>query len=282
MKDSADAISIAAVVLTKNENMNIERCLRSVSWCSERLLVDSGSTDGTRELAEAAGARVVINQLPGVFNIAEQRNWALRSAGLTSDWVLFLDADEEIPPHLRFAIENAIGASRGLYDAFELTPRYLFWGRWLKRTQGFPNWHSRLIRRGVMKFSGGVWEHFESTEKVGRIWEPYNHYANSKGLSDWLARHDRYSSWDAAKIAEFLDSHDAAAFGTQRKIKLRCWAARLYPLRPPARFFQMYVIRGGFLEGIPSFVLCGLYFFYECMTVIKVVELRRLKQCKPL
>jgi glycosyltransferase involved in cell wall biosynthesis len=273
--------TVACVVLTKNEAVNLERCLASVAWCAEHVVVDSGSTDRTREVAESLGARFQVHVQSGAFNIAEQRNWALTSTGIASDWVLFLDADEEVTPALRIAIEKELAAGAKV-NAYELTPRYLFWGTWLRYTQGFPNWHARLVRRGVAGFAGGVWEHFDSRASIGRIAEPYNHFANSKGLSDWLARHDRYSTWDAEMIVAFLETNNPKALGTERKVGLRLWAARLYPLRPFARFIQTYFGRLGFLEGMPALVFCLLYFFYELMTVVKVIELKRIKSGKPL
>ncbi len=272
--NSALPSSIACVILTKNEEQNLPRCLASVGWCAEVVVVDSGSTDRTIEVAASLGARVLVNRPVGIFNIADQRNWALEQSCLAASWVIFLDADEEVTPELRAAVERAIAVPEK-FNCYELTPRYLFWGRWLKRTQGFPNWHARLVRRGQVGFEGGVWEHFDARARPGFIAEPYNHYANSKGLSDWLARHDRYSTWDAEKIAAFLASGETAALGTTRKVRLRRWAARLYPLRPFARFAHTYVLRFGFIEGFPAFVFCSLYFFYEWMTVVKVIELRR-------
>ena len=81
----------------------------------------------------------------GPFNIAEQRNWAIASCSIESEWILFLDADEELTARTVDAIEKACARADD-YDAFELTPKYLFWGRWLKRTQGYPNWHARLVK----------------------------------------------------------------------------------------------------------------------------------------
>jgi glycosyltransferase involved in cell wall biosynthesis len=244
------------------------------------VVIDSGSTDGTREEAERLGARVLVHVQPPPFKIAEQRNWALREGGITTPWVVFLDADETLPPPLAQALGQAVQNSA--CNAFELTPRYLFWGTWLKRTQGYPNWHPRVVRVGKAWFEGGVWEHFGPNTPVGRIDQPYDHFANSKGLSDWLARHDRYSSWDADKIVAYLDSKNDAALGTTRKLGLRKLAARLWPLRPWGRFVQMYFLRFGFLEGRAAFAFCLLYFFYEWMTVVKIVEKRRLRQGEPI
>jgi hypothetical protein len=179
-------------------------------------------------------------------------------------------------------LERVCGDAACVTEAFELTPRYLFWGQWLKRTQGYPNWHPRVVRRGRARFAGGVWEHFTAGVRVGRITEPYDHFANSKGLSDWLARHDRYSTWDAEKITDYLESGNSDRLGTERKLWLRRWAARCWPIRPWARFGQMYFLRLGFLEGRAALVFCLLYFFYEWMTVVKIVELRRRRKGEPL
>ena len=271
-----------AVVLTKNEVANLSRCFASLRWCAEIIVIDSGSTDGTQAVAERLGAKVLVNVQPPPFKISEQRNWALKEGKITTPWVVFLDADETIPTSLAEELNRTATDPENQYDAYELTPRYLFWGTWLKRTQGYPNWHPRALRVGRAHFEGGVWEHFAENVKVGRIQTPYDHFANSKGLSDWLARHDRYSSWDADKIVAYLASGDDAAFGTARKVGLRRWAARCWPLRPWARFAQTYIFRLGFLEGRAAFAFCLLYFFYEWMTVVKIVELRRTKKGLPL
>lgn len=272
-----------AVVLTKNEVTNLERCLDSLRSCADIVVVDSGSTDGTAAKAHELGARVFTHVQAPPFKIDVQRNWALDHAEIATRWVLFLDADETLPAELAGELGRVCADEACAFDAFELTPRYLFWGRWLKRTQGYPNWHPRFVRVGRARFAGGVWEHFAQGARVGRIAQPYDHFANSKGLSDWLARHDRYSSWDAEKITAFLGGGgDPAALGTVRKRRLRVLAARLWPLRPWARFFQMYGLRLGFIEGRASFAFCLLYFFYEWMTVVKIVELRRRGKGLPL
>lgn len=273
---------ITAVVLTLNERENLERCFSSLRWCDRICVVDSGSSDGTGDAAVALGAEVFIHRQEGVFLISEQRNWCLENCGVPpGSWVLFLDADETVPGDLIPAIQHATAPGVD-FDGYEMTPRYLFWGRWLKRTQGFPNWHPRLVRAGIVRFEGGVWEHFGNGHRIGKIAVPYDHHANSKGFSDWLERHRRYSDWDSEKIVEFLGTGNAASLATSRKLRLRLWAARLWPLRPIARFFHMYVLRGGWLEGKESLVFCLLYAFYEFMIVVKIAERLRVKKGLPL
>ena len=274
--------TISAIILTKNEVGNLKRCVESLGWCQEIVIVDSGSTDGTTQLAESLGISIFTNIQQPPFKISEQRNWALQNSDLKGQWVLFIDADEVIPTDLAIEIQRICSSSNQQYNSYELPARYLFWGKWLKLTQGYPNWHPRLLKLGEVTFVGGVWEHFASSAKISRINIPYDHYANSKGFGDWLERHDRYSSWDAQKVVEFLETGQASALGTERKLKLRLLAAKFWFLRPIARFVQMYFLRLGFLEGITSLVFCSLYAMYEFMIVVKIIEIKRKKDNLPL
>ncbi|MFN9546458.1 MAG: glycosyltransferase family 2 protein [Cyanobacteriota bacterium] len=273
--------TIAGVVLTLNEEQDLARALASLRWCDERLVLDSGSVDGTVALARGLGVRVAEHHQPPPFRISEQRNWALEGTGLHSDWVLFLDADEEVGPELAAEIRRQV-ADPAAPDGFELTPRYWFFGRWLKRTQGYPNWHPRLVRRGALRFEGGVWECFPAGARLGRIPLPYEHYAFSKGLDDWLERHRRYASWDAETIVAYHQRGEMAALGTRRFLPQRALAARLWPLRPPLRFLQKYVVQGGWLEGWQALLFASLMACYDLMTVVKVIELRRRRRGLPL
>ncbi len=269
------------MVLCLNEAINLSRALASLAWCDELLVVDSGSTDGSQRVAKQAGAAVHEHRQPGRFLITEQRNWALTQGGLLSDWVLFLDADEEISRPCRQAIQRAIEQPDGC-DGFELTPRYWFLGRWLKRTQGYPNWHPRLLRRGQLNFEGGVWESFAPGRAVGRITIPYEHYAFSKGIEDWLERHVRYANWEADRIVTYQFSGEKGAFGTQRSLHLRILSAKLWPIRPLLRFLQKYVLQRGFLEGWQGLLFALMMGFYELIIVIKVIEKSRRKTGQPL
>ena len=252
-------------------------------------MVDSGSSDGSPERALAHGFRVVEHRQNGPFSFTVQRNWALLEAGLRSDWVLFLDQDEAIGASCRMAIQQAIAAAaaaeaQGLPSpqGFELTPRFLFLGRWLRRTQGYPNWHPRLVRRGRLQFEGELWESFQAGSVVGRIAAPYEHYAFSQGIDDWLRRHQRYAGYEADRIVAFLGGAGDEALGTRRHLKLRRLAAQLWPLRPLMRFLQKYIVQGGWLEGWQGLLFCLLMAFYDLITVVKVIERRRIERGLPL
>lgn len=272
---------LAGVILCLNEEKTIARSIKSLDWCDEVLVVDSGSIDGSQRVAKQLGARVIENIPKGRFLISEQRNWALEQGGLKSEWVLFLDADEEVGPSCQNAIKQAISNPETV-DGFELTPRYWFLGRWLKRSQRYPNWHPRLLRRGRIQFEGGVWESFDNAKRVGRIPVPYEHYAFAKGIDDWLERHVRYADWEAEKISAYLSGGGAASLGTKRSLRLRKLSARLWPLRPLLRFTQKYILQGGFLEGWQGLIFALLMAGYDLITVIKVIEHRHHREGLPL
>ena len=265
--------TIAGVVLTLNEEQNLVRCLRSLSWCDHLLVLDSGSTDSTMDIALSFGCQFVVHRQSPPFLITDQRNYALLRCGLTTDWVFFLDADEEVGVSLSTQILSTI--LHGTQSAYELAPRYWFLGRWLRRTQSYPNWHPRLVKRGCNTFSGGVWEHFSDQLDIGRIYIPYEHYAFSKGLDDWLERHQRYSRADARELLAFLrQSHDPSAL-SPRKRRLRFLSSSLWYIRPLLRFVQKYILNLGFTEGYQSLVFSLLISFYDLMTVIRVIQERR-------
>jgi glycosyltransferase involved in cell wall biosynthesis len=274
--------SITAVILTKNEARDLPLAIDSVAFCDRIVIVDSGSTDQTRDVAMEHHADVFTHVPPPPFRISDQRNWALENTAIATEWVLFLDADEAVPPQLAAALTKIAAAHDSAFDAYELTPRYIYWGKWLKRTQGYPNWHPRFLRASTVRYEGGVWEHFQKNTRVGRVREPYDHYANSKGFADWLTKHLRYAEWDADKIIRYLDEGDPNGLQTERKKLLRRLAARMWPLRPLARFLHMYIVRLGFLEGLPALNFCLLYFFYELMLVNLIVEKRRQRKGLPL
>lgn len=263
--------TIAGVVLTLNEEKDLARALSSLSWCDELLVVDSGSTDGTQAVARQFHARFVSHIQPAPFLITEQRNWALSSGLLESEWVLFLDADEEVGSALKQSIVNILSISDGTHSYY-LTPRYWFFGKWLRRTQNYPNWHPRLVKRGFVSFTGGVWESFSDPSSSGIILEPYEHYPFSKGLDPWISSHLRYASEEANTIYHFIKSNHIDERRIQRRRYKRLLAIYLWPLRPILKFFDKYLVSFAFIEGWQSLLYSLLMFAYELMVIVKVLE----------
>lgn len=273
--------TLAAVVLTLNEEKDLARSLQSLSWADELIVIDSGSTDKTRDIALAFGARFIVHIQQPPFLISCQRNWALNNAQISSEWVLFLDADESVGNKLHNSILSAI-CSGAQYNAYNLTPRYWFLGKWLKRTQGFPNWHPRLLKRESTHFEGGVWESFSSNAVVGYISEPYEHFAFSKGIDSWICTHLRYADWDAESIIAYRSTNSPDSFKTSRSLNARIISSRLLLLRPFLRFAQKYLLQLGILEGYRAFLFCVLMAIYDFFVLIKVVEKSRSIRGLPL
>lgn len=261
------------IILTKNEGDIIEICIENIPQSIDCFVLDSGSTDDTKAKCLKCGIPFYEHQITP-FLISEQRNWALENIPLKTDWVLFLDADEIVPLELHQEILSRIQDAN--YIAYRLAPKYMFWGKWLKRTQGYPNWHDRLLRKDKIRFTGGVWESFDSSDfedKIAYIHIPYIHNANIKGFEAWLEKNDRYTSWDAREIFYYLTEN--RTFSTKNKVTLRALSAKYWKLLPWARFFYKYIFHLGFLEGWRAFYYCILWFISDYMIVIKIIELKR-------
>lgn len=271
-----NSASIAAVVIAKNERENIARCLASLSWCEDVVVIDDHSTDGTAERAAACGARVITHPFE---SFARQRNWALDEAAITSEWVLMLDADEVATPAFRDAVTAAISQAQEHFAGFQLCRKTMFFEHWLRYADAFPVWIMRLVRRNRARFvdSGHGEVPVPTVDGVlPRLHEPFLHYPFSKGLSDWWQRHNRYSSreaereWNAAQPLRLFDliGRDPAT----RRRALRDLARRL-PCRGGLRFFYHYVWRWGFLDGRAGWEFSTMMATYERMIVQKKWEL---------
>jgi len=140
----------------------------------------------------------------------------------------------------------------------------------------------RLVKLREVRFEGYVWEHFDKNAKRGFLKNPYLHYAHSHGFDDWIDKHQRYSSWNAQIVFNYLRTKDKTAFYTPRKVTLRTFSAIFWFLVPFVRFIYMFIIRGGFFEGWRSFLFCYQYFIYESMTLMKIIELKILDKNKDL
>src|SRR3989440_8433291 len=189
--------SPAIIILTYNEADNLPRCLESVAGFGEIMVVDSGSDDGTQEIAKQAGARIYERPFE---SFARQRNWALQNCDLKGEWVLFLDADEVATPEFRQTVANAIQNAGDAVAGFYCCWKLMLDQRWLRRSDSFPKWQLRIVRRGRADFidSGHGQKEGRVNGELGYIREPYLHYALSKGWEAWWAKHNQYSDEEAA------------------------------------------------------------------------------------
>lgn len=276
---------LSVVVLARNEAGNIGRCLESVAWCDERVVVDDASTDDTPRLARAAGARIVERKFD---TFAGQRNWALESAGLRFPWVLMLDADEVVTEDLRREIERQIPAAAGDIAGYRMCRKTMFRDRWLKWSDGFPVWIMRLVRRGAAKFQDSGHGEVPVPPVDGRLdtlHEPFLHYPFSRGVGEWVERHNRYA------LREAQQEWESSAPWTVRELfagdradrrRARRSLSRSLPGRPLLRFLYQYVWQLGALDGRAGLEFCLMMAAYEGLIVLKRRELESVARGLPL
>lgn len=241
--------NVSLVVITFNEELNIERCLESAGGVGEAVVVDSFSTDDTPGLARQAGAEVY--QRPFI-SAADQKNWAIRQA--TREWVLVLDADESLSGELKREIGEAV--ARNDRDGYWLKRRNSFLGQRVR----FCGWQRdrvlRLFRRSKGQYPPrAVHERLVLDGRTGSLRGVLDHMPYRDG-DDYLDRMKSYST----RGAEDLYAKGAGWFPA-------------IALNPPARFVRMYILQLGFLDGAAGFMLCGLA---AASVFFKYVRLREL------
>lgn len=246
---------ISAIIITKNEESNIKRCLDTIKWVDEVIVVDSGSTDDTVEIARKLGAKVFGNQWQGY---GAQKNFAIDKT--TNDWILSIDADEEVSPELQKEIKKVI-QNPGNYEAFKMPRKLIFQGKFLRWGGCYPNYQIRLFQKGKAKFNlDFVHEKLVVDGKIGLLKGSLLHYSY-KDLSDYFDRFNRYTTLDAQK-----------RFSKGKKFYF--W----YYIQPLLRFFNMYFLRLGFLDGIKGLTWALLSSFYTYVKFQKLKELQNEKK----
>ncbi len=237
-------MQLSAIIITRNEAGNIGDCLEALRFCDERIVVDSGSCDGTIDLARRHGARVVQHAWCG---FGPQKNFALSLA--QGEWVLSVDADERVTPALAAAIEDTLRSPA--FEAYEFPRLSSFCGRAMRHSGWYPDHVLRLFRRGAARFNDvPVHERVIYDGKIGRLAPPLIHHPVLR-LEDALSRVDRYSTASAEAI---VASGRRVSFMTGIGHGL-------------ASFFRAYVLRAGFLDGAEGFLLAvanaeGSYYRY--------------------
>jgi glycosyltransferase involved in cell wall biosynthesis len=252
-------MTLSLTIITKNEEACIRRCIESVPFADEVIVVDSGSTDRTVEICRALGARVVVtDDYPGY---GPQKNRALDLAG--GDWILSLDADEWLTPELQAELPRLMTAAPGA-AAYRMRRRSNFCGRYMRHSGWWPDWVCRLVRRGQGRFSDElVHERLVVDGPVGEAQGVLMHEAFTT-LEDVLGKMDEYSSAGARSLA---------ARGRSSSV-VRAVAHGLWT------FLRTYVFRAGFLDGREGFLLAvanaeGTYYKYLKLMLLAERERRR-------
>lgn len=288
-----ERLPISVIIPALNEKKNLPDCLASVAWADEVFVVDSGSTDRSAEIAADAGAKVVQFRFqPGG---SRKKNWALDNLPFRNEWVLLLDADERVTPELEEEIRGEF--VRGpRYDGYYLNRKLIFLGRWLKHGGNYPSWNLRLFRHRLGRYekletedlaSAGdveVHEHVVLNGKAGFLREPLLHL-DYKDLHRFIERHNNYSTWDAKMRLHLLNGGQFSnavrprLFGNP--IERKRWLKRVWvrlPCRPFLRFFYMYIIRLGFLDGKAGLLYATFKALQEFHISAKMYEMKRLRE----
>ena len=240
-------------MITKNEEDRLGPCLESAAFADEIVVVDSGSTDRTREIAGEHGARVTEQEFLGHV---EQKNHAVSLAA--TDWVLCLDADERVTPELRDAIERSL-ASPDLPAAFSMARRTFYLGRWIDHGGWYPDRKVRLFDRTKARW-GGVNPHdrVEVDGETRALDGDIEHYSY-RSISDHLKQIDFFTT---------IAAKEKAAAG----LRPRLWRLLLHPI---GKVLRMYVVKLGFLDGRAGFIVAVLGGYYVFLKYAKLWELSR-------
>jgi glycosyltransferase involved in cell wall biosynthesis len=246
----SEKLPLTVAVITLNERRNLDRCLRSVAWAAELLVVDAGSDDGTLEIAARHGARIVGRPWGGYV---KQKNFAAEQAD--QDWVLSLDADEWLTGDSFDEIREVVASPRA--DAYSFRRVTAFSGAFVPHVWG-RDWQTRLFRRGSATFAGGrVHESLRLTRggKVAKMRSPLMHLGY-RSIRDYVERLNRYTDLAASSLRD-----DGIAPSR----------ARLF-LSPLATFVKLYFVRLGFLDGVRGLVVAAGSAFYVLLKYAKLWE----------
>jgi len=270
-------LPVSVLILTKNEEQSLPGCLQSVSWADEIHVYDSFSEDATIAIARDHGALITQR----VFdNWAEHQNWGLRNIAFKHPWVFYLDADERVTTALVQGIAQAIEKPDS-YVAFQILRRDFFQGCALTHVQTSP-YYQRLFRPEKMRYERLVNPVSLPDGPVGKVEGFLNHFPFSKGISQWLERHNSYSSFEARQIMNNRLSH--SGFSLKKAVSSSDFHEKRFhqkeifyrlPARPLVKFCLLYFLKRGFLDGKGGLTYAVLQSIYEYMIVLKTRELEQ-------
>jgi glycosyltransferase involved in cell wall biosynthesis len=246
---------LCAVLITRNASATLGACLDSLAFVDEIVIVDSGSSDGTAEIAARKGARVVQKEWLG---FGMQKQFAVEQA--SHDWVLCLDADERVSPELAQSIQAALAAP--VSPVYRMPRRNRFLGRWLAHGEGYPDWSPRLFNRMNARWSDDlVHEKVLFAVTPGTLEGDLMH-DSSDDLATYLERQNRYTT---------LAARHAFEQGRGANVLHLLFS-------PVVRFIKFYLMRLGFLDGLPGLLHISIGCMNSYLKYAKLIELRRAEK----
>jgi glycosyltransferase involved in cell wall biosynthesis len=251
-----EPLALSLVVITRDAGAELAACLASVPFAADALVVDSGSADHTVDVARGAGARVIVEPWRG---FGPQKQFAVAAA--RHDWVLCLDADERVTPALEASIRALFASGAPRAAAYALSRRNRFLGRWLAHGEGYPDWTVRLFDRRRARWSDDpVHERVVCDAPASRLRGDLLH-ASAESLEAYIAKQNRYTSLQAQAMRARGEHAGAARIA----------------LSPLARFLRFYVVKLGFLDGVPGLAHIAIGAF---ASFLKYAKLRALEMAE--
>jgi hypothetical protein len=247
-----EKIPLSVVIISYNAAASLAACLDSVRFADDILVVDSGSSDGTVDVAHGKGARLLHHDWLG---FGPQKQFAVEAA--LHDWVLCIDTDEKVSEVLQASLRAELSAPK--FRAYAMARCNRFMGRWLRHGEGYPDWSLRLFNRHVARWSDdAVHETVLTKEPVGRLQGDLLH-DSAEQLDAYLAKQNRYTTLQARTLAA-----RGKSAGAVRMV-----------LSPVTRFIKFYFLRAGFLDGIPGLVHIAIGCMNSFLKYAKLKELQR-------
>lgn len=247
-------VNLSAIVLAKNEESTIRDCLNSLSFCDERIVIDDFSTDKTAEIAKELGAKVYKHPLENDF--ARQRNFGLEKA--SGDWVLFIDADERVNHSLQYEITTEISNPMDTVVGYFIKRHDTLWGRKVIHGEIGSTTLLRLAKKSAGKWKGRVHEAWEIKGKRGALTHKLDHFPH-QSLREFLREINYYSTIRAEELHKM-------------KKKIYVHQIAVYPI---GKFMYNYVVRLGFLDGLPGFMIAIMMSFHSFLVRGKLWHLSK-------
>lgn len=269
---------LSVVIPSFNVAGIIKKCIQSVSWADEILVVDSFSTDKTREIAESLNATVLTHEY--IYS-ARQKNWAIPRA--SHEWILLLDTDEVVTPELAEEIMHLMENDEiENFDGFSIARKEYFLGKWMRWGGRYPLYNIRLFRKNCRYEDRDVHAHIILPKNRTLVLRNDILHFSNPSLEHFLKKFNRYTTYQANYMKKQMDGRKKVSLkklfshtSYLKSVIKDYWF--FIPFAPAARFFYMYLFRFGFLDGRYGFMLAVLYGFHDYVSKTKYYQLRGKK-----
>lgn len=245
---------LSAAIIAYNEARNLPRCLASIRWVDEVVIVvDPRSDDDTEKIARASGARVLLREYPGDI---EQKSFCVDR--VSHEWVLIVDPDEVVTPGLAREIREVLRVAPDGPAGYEINRITWHLGRWIRHGDFYPDWTLRLFRRSAARWVG---------------MNPHGRILVDGGVARLRGELEHYSYWDLADQIDRIQNFSEQSARALQRSGRSAGFGRLV-LRPPLRFVRSYVLKRGFLDGWPGFIIAAASAFHVFLKYAKLYERR--------